>query len=66
VSSTQTHIVLLVLNSALEEALAGFTGKYSIMEARYFVPTYWAGAVDKLLPRDTSLSSQGRVLSKVC
>jgi hypothetical protein len=41
--TTQADIVLLVLNSTLEESLARFTGKDAVMEARNLIPAYWAG-----------------------
>jgi len=57
--STETNIVLLILDGSLEKAFTALTRKDSVVEARNLVSTDRTRAVDELLAGDTSLRSQG-------
>lgn len=48
--ATQTNIVLPILDSPLEKALAAFTREDAVMEARDFVSTNGTRRIDELLP----------------
>jgi len=64
-SSSQAHIVLLVLDSPLEESFARLTGENAVVEPRDLVSAHRAGRVDELLPGDTRLSGKSRMLISI-
>lgn len=55
---SETHIVLLVLNSALEEAFAALTREDAVVETGDLVAANGTRAVDELLSRNARLSGQ--------
>ena len=64
--SAEADVVLFVLNSSLEESLAGLAGEDAVMEAGYLVSAHGARRVDQLLPGDARLArGEGRHLLRV-
>jgi len=49
--ASKAHVILPVLDGALEEALTRFARENPIMEAAYLVTADRTGTIDQLLPR---------------